>query len=96
MENDLSHHVMRAFKSLYWNYIGKIRAENVRKITAGSYQGVKERCLILPVLLNFYFDEAIRRWLNLLQIHFIVDGVDSITILFTDDQIIIGHSENES
>ena len=59
-------------------------------------QGVRQGCSLSPSLFNMYIDEILREWMNVCPAGIRISDKGSLsTLLYADDQIIIGKSENE-
>jgi hypothetical protein len=77
--------------------------ENIIRINAGNgisedsiviTQGVRQGCLLPPVLFNLYLDEVIRIWLEKLKTSKYFKELIFNTLLFADDQLIIPDTED--
>jgi hypothetical protein len=75
----------KSFAEFLLNNAIKISAESSAKWQQKSTEVCDRGVQFRP----FYLDEVIHRWLNILTMRFIVDGVDFAALLFANDQIII-------
>lgn len=58
-----------------------------------KYIPLKQRCQLSPSLFNVYIDEIIQEWQMTLK-HILCLTNVHLTLLFTDDQVIITNSED--
>lgn len=91
-ERGYPEHLIRVIQSLYFaTYISINNSDKLIK----TNQGVKQGCPMSPALFSIYIDDVIRQWQEQLNINFKINDKALNTILFADDQVIFGNTEDE-
>ena len=85
---------IRLISNLYWNQTAMVRTINGESRTFKIKKGVRQGCILSPILFNMYSEELIRETLeNTAGIK--VNGIKITNIGYADDKIIIAETEEE-
>ncbi len=92
----LPSHLITAIQSLHRSNKIKIRMLRNGTESACINQEIRQGCPHSPTLFNIYMDVIIKKWLMTFNEVFKINNVEIPTLIFADDQLIIGKSEHET
>lgn len=93
-ERGIKHELIANIKSLYKDTSSYVRVKNERSKSFISRTGLKQGCILSPLLFNVVLDKALKRCKNKLKKYHIGNGeIESINITelyYADDLVIVG------
>ena len=84
---------IRLISNLYWNQTAMVRTNNGESRTF-KIKGVRQGCIISPILFNMYSEELMREALENTE-GIKVNGIKTTNMRYEDDTIIIAETEEE-
>ncbi|KAL1446569.1 hypothetical protein WDU94_003622 [Cyamophila willieti] len=94
-EIDIPKAELRLIENLYWNQKGKVRTKFGDSETFNIEKGVRQGCLISPILFNIYVEKIIEKALGMENKGFTINGRIVNNLRYADDTLIIAKSKNE-
>jgi len=86
---------VRVIKNLYWQQKAEIRFGNVTTARVDIQRGVRQGCILSPLLFNLYTDKIFKEAAGNLELGIKVNGVRINTIKYADDTVILAESIEE-
>lgn len=84
---------LRIISNLYWNQTAKVRIKNSTSENVSIKKGVRQGCILSPLLFNVYSEEIFRRALDNLTDGVIINGECLNNLRYADDTVIMSGSE---
>lgn len=86
---------IRIIKNLYWNQRATIRVENTETDSLEICRGVRQGCILSPLLFNLYSEAIISEALEELDVGVKVNGKVVNNLRYADDTVLIASSEGD-
>lgn len=84
----ISPQIRRIIRNLYWNQTAVVRCESAESEETSIRRGVRQGCILSPVLFNVYSEDIFKKALNG-EDGFKVDNVRISNIRYADDTVLI-------
>uniref|UniRef100_A0A8D8WJF1 Craniofacial development protein 2 n=1 Tax=Cacopsylla melanoneura TaxID=428564 RepID=A0A8D8WJF1_9HEMI len=94
-EIDIPKAELRLIENLYWNQRGKVRTKFGDSESFNIEKGVRQGCLISPILFNIYVEKIIDKALGMEEKGFSINGRIVNNLRYADDTLIIAKSKGE-
>lgn len=82
----------RLIENLYWYQRGEVRVEHNKTSELEIQRGVRQGCVLSPLLFNLYADRIFKRALDGLDLGIKIGGVRISTIKYADDTVVMAES----
>lgn len=84
---------LRVISNLYWNQTAKVRIKNNTTDSVSIKKGVRQGCILSPLLLNVYSEEIFKKALDNSTDGVVINGECLSNLRYADDTVIMSDSE---
>lgn len=86
---------LRIIKNLYWNQTANIRVENSETDQIDICRGVRQGCILSPLLFNLYSEAIITEALEGLEVGITINGKIVNNLRYADDTVLLASTQQD-